>query len=47
MIPPWMSKGALKLVEPLHEIFRKYNKVLPKLVPGILSSLEDHKKKSF
>jgi hypothetical protein len=30
VISPWMSEGSLNLAIPLHEMPRKYDKVLPK-----------------
>jgi hypothetical protein len=47
MIPPWISRGALNLAGPLHEIPRKSNKVLPKFDMDKLGSPEDHIKKLF
>jgi hypothetical protein len=40
-------QGALNLAGPLHEMPRKYDKVLPKFDPDRPGSPEDHIKKFF
>jgi hypothetical protein len=47
VIPPWLSEGALNLAEPLHEMPRKPEKLLPKFDPDRPGSPEDHIKNLF
>jgi hypothetical protein len=42
VIPRWRAQGALNMAGKLHEIPRKFDKLLPKFDPDKPGSLEDH-----
>jgi len=42
VIPRWRAKGAINLAEKIHEIRRKFDKLLPIFDPNKLGSSKDH-----